>query len=475
MKITQSAFASETLFDFFARRPRLMSFRLMSFLLAASLAGSSGLAEKAAISPPDWLRDGVIYEICPRDFSQTGDFNGITARLDHLKALGVNIVWLMPIHPIGEKMRKGSLGSPYAVKDYYAINRDYGTEADLKRLIAEAHRRGMKVLMDIVADHTAWDSVMMEHAEFYKQDAHGRIQSPVPEWTDVAALNYANPELRRYMLAMFRHWIDPAGFDFDGFRCDAAGMVPTSFWEEARAQLLEVKPDIALLAEASKPELMVKAFDIDYSWPLLRTLDQVLVEGAPASELARSWAESRRKFPPGTLHLQISDDHDESRAVSRFGVRGARAASVLMFTLDGVPLLYNGMEVGDATESGGAALFEKAPISWQPTGRPDLRRTYASLIGLRREFPAFRSADVTWLPNSDKDNIVSFMRSDDQNEFVVLINFSNRPDKVSVEVAHAAEFKDIRIPGTAKIVRDGLPELRLAGFDWRIYHRKIVP
>ena len=301
-------------------------------LLAATLTNLSAQPAKTARSSPQWVRDGVVYEIFPRNFSAEGNFNGITARLDELKDLGVNILWLMPIHPLGEKMRKGTLGSPYAIRDYYAINPDYGTEADFKRLVSEAHQRGLKVIIDIVANHTAWDSVLMQHPEFYKQDASGKIIPPVKEWTDVAGLNYTNPQLREYMIAMLKHWIDPARFDLDGFRCDVASEVPTSFWEEARAELTKVKPDIIMLAEASKPELLVKAFDVDYSWPLHSTLNDVLLSGAPASEFKRSWEESQKQFPKGSLHLRFSDNHDEARAVARFSIKGALAASALMFS-----------------------------------------------------------------------------------------------------------------------------------------------
>ncbi|MGH7972927.1 MAG: alpha-amylase family glycosyl hydrolase, partial [Limisphaerales bacterium] len=421
---------------------------------------------------PGWLRDGVIYELFPRNFSPQGNFNGITARLDELKELGVNIIWLMPINPIGEKMRKGSVGSPYAVKDYYAINPDYGTEADLKRLVSEAHKRNMKVIIDIVPNHTAWDSVMMEHPEFYKHDAGGKIIPPVPEWTDVAGLNYENPKLREYMIAMLKHWVDPATFELDGFRCDVASMVPTSFWEEARVELAKVKPDIMLLAEASKPDLMVKAFDADYAWPLLGALNNVLLNGAPASELKRSWDESRAQFPRGTLHMRISDDHDEPRAVARFGVNGALASSVFMFSIDGVPLLYNGMEVGDATESGDPALFEKLPVFWHPKGRPPLREIYRGLIQLRTQYPAFRNDRVVWLHNSDDADLITLMRLDDRDEFVVLINFSNRPRVGWVEVMHDQEFKPVKLDGMAEVPSGGFPLFKLTGYDWRIYHRQ---
>ncbi|MDX6558015.1 MAG: cyclomaltodextrinase / maltogenic alpha-amylase / neopullulanase, partial [Blastocatellia bacterium] len=191
-------------------------------------------SKEAARPAHDWVRDAVIYEVYERDFSAEGNFKGITAQLDRLKALGVTIVWLMPIHPIGQEKKKGTIGSPYAVRDYYGINPDYGTKDDLKKLIAEAHRRGMKVIIDIVANHTAWDSVLMKHPDWYKHDASGKITYPY-DWFDIAALNYNSAELRRYMTDMLKYWIHE--FDLDGFRCDVAGEVPTDFWENARAEL----------------------------------------------------------------------------------------------------------------------------------------------------------------------------------------------------------------------------------------------
>jgi glycosidase len=446
---------------------------LLGLLFGSTPLDAQDLSQQSARTAPQWLRDGVIYEIFPRDFSPEGNFNGITARLDDLKDLGVDILWLMPVHPIGEKMRKGSIGSPYAVRDYYAINPDYGTEKDLKNLVSEAHKRGLKVIIDIVANHTAWDSVMMAHPEFYKRDDKGKILPPVPEWTDVAGLNYDNPKLREYMIGMLKHWIDPTTFDLDGFRCDVAYMVPTSFWEEARAALTKVKPDIMLLAEASKPELLVKAFDIDYSWPMHATLNNVMLSGAPATDLKRSWDDSLRLFPQGSLHMRITDNHDEARAVTRFGTRGALAASVLMFTLDGVPLLYNGMEVGDASESGDPALFEKIPIFWHPKERPPLRNIYRDLIKLRKQYPCFRNDRVIWLRNSDEADLVTLLRLDAKDEFVVAINLSNRPNLGWVEVMHEQEFQPVKIDGVPEAPTTGFPLFRLNSFEWRIYHRVV--
>jgi glycosidase len=438
-------------------------------LLSPGARGDADVSPAFARTSPDWLRAGTIYEIFPRDFSVAGNLNGVTARLDEMHGLGVNILWTMPIHPIGEKFRKGEFGSPYSIKDYYAVDPRYGTLDDFKKLVAGAHQRGMKVIMDVVANHTSWDSVLMRHPDFYKQDARGQVIPPVPEWTDVAGLNYASPALREYMIAMLKYWIKVA--DVDGFRCDVAHMVPTDFWEQVRDELTKIKPDIMLLAEASKPELLVKAFDVDYAWPLLATMNDVLIRSAPASDIRRTWEKNRLQFPKGALHLRISDDHDEARAVARYGLNGALAASALMFTLDGVPLLYNGMEVGDATESGDPALFDKLNIFWHPKDRPPLRNIYHDLIQLRHQYAALRTTDVDWLHNSDETRLVTFLRADDKDQLLVAINFSSRPLTGRVDLKNADGFLPVEISGLQHSDRSPLPEIHLTGFEWRIYHR----
>ena len=446
------------------------------FSIAAALAFFSTSARAdvdvsgaTARPSPDWLRSGTIYEIFPRDFSAAGNLAGITARLDELKDLGVTVLWIMPIHPIGTKCRKGDFGSPYSIRDYYAVDPNYGTLDDFKALVAGAHQRGMKVIMDLVANHTAWDSVMMTNTDFYKQDAPGHVIPPVPSWTDVAGLNYNSPALREYMIAMLKYWIKTA--DVDGFRCDVAYMVPTDFWEQVRTALTTVKPDIMMLAEASKPELLTKAFDIDYAWPMLATMNNILIHDAPASDVAKTWEDSRRQFPKDALHMRISDDHDEARAVARYGLKGALAVSALMFTLDGVPLVYNGMEVGDATESGDPALFDKLTIFWNPKERPQLRSIYHDLIQLRKNSAALRGNNVEWLHNSDENKVVSFLRADDKDEFLVVINLSNRPFNGSVNLKNASGFSEVKISGADNSGGGPLPAIHLNEFEWRIYHR----
>jgi len=229
-----------------------------------------------------------------------------------------------------------------------------------------------------------------------------------------------------------------------------------------------------LVAEASKPDLMVKAFDADYSWPLHGALNNVLLNGAPASELKRSWEESRRQFPRGSLHMRFSDNHDEARAVARFGFKGALAASALMFSLDGVPLLYNGMEAGDASESGDPALFEKVPVFWHAKDRPPLRETYKELIKLRKQCAAFRTEGVNWLRNSDEADLVTFMRQDTNDEFVVVINFSNRPATGRVEVKNEQDFKPLRFAAMPDCPLNGFPALHLNAFEWRVYRRTLA-
>ena len=434
--------------------------------LAAQQSAYDDVSRLDARATAPWGRDAVIYELYVRQFSPEGTFAGVVQRLDSLKSLGVTVLWLMPIHPIGEKMKKGSVGSPYAVRDYMNVNPAYGTKADFKRLVDEAHRRGMRVMIDIVANHTSWDNTLMATPAFYKRDAQGKILSPY-DWTDVAALDYGNPALRKYMTDMLVYWV--RDFGVDGFRCDVAGEVPTDFWEQARAAVEKVKPDLVMLAEASKPELLVKAFDYDYSWPLYHTIKEVLRDGRSASAIRETWAEERARFPKGALHMRISDDHDEKRAVNFFGERAALAASALVFTLDGVPLLYNGMEIGDPTESAAPALFERLPIFWPfAERRPEFPAFYKALIPLRQQHAALRTGTLTWLGNSDEDRVVTFARRNAEEELLVAINLSNRPFAGTVEAA--GSWTEVG-PGRDSTRSVGLPALGLEGWGVRVFRR----
>jgi glycosidase len=441
-----------------------ISIRIFSVFLTLSLL----LFGQAARTSPEWLKSGTIYQVFPRSFSQEGTLAGVTSRLDELHALGANILWLMPIHPLGQVKKKGTLGSMYAVHDYYAIDASLGGKDDLRKLVQQAHSRQMKVIIDIVANHTGWDSVMMAHPEFYKKDKQGQITYPY-DWTDVAALDYSNAKLRRYMLDMLVYWIKE--FDLDGYRCDAAGEVPTDFWEQARAELDRVKPDIMLLAEASKPELLRNAFDIDYSWPLLNTLNDVLMNGEPATAVRAIVEQQRALFPAGALHMRVSDDHDELRATTRYGFPGAIAASALLFTLDGVPLIYNGMEVGDATQSRDPALFEPQKIFWQAAlWHPEYPKFYTAMDALRRKHPALQQGQIVWLHNSAEQHVVSYLRHSGAEEFLVVVNLSNTPFRGTVE-CDGQRWKAAELP-LAQKGQIALPFVALDAFGFEVLERE---
>jgi cyclomaltodextrinase len=438
-------------------------------------------SRETARAGPDWARDAVVYEVFPRAFSPEGNLAGVTARLDHVRDVGATVVWLMPIHPIGQARRKGTYGSPYSIRDFHAVNPDYGSADDVKRLVREAHARGLKVILDVVANHTSWDSVMMATPELYVRDGQGRVQPPNADWSDVAKLDYANPATRNYMVDMMAHWLREYGVD--GFRCDVAGLVPTDFWEEARPRLEAVRPDLFLLAEWSTPDLLAKAFDADYAWPFHAALNRILSLGAPASGIRATWEEERRNFPKGSLHLRFSDNHDEKRAIARFGEPAALAAQALVFTMDGVPLVYNGMEIGDTSESGGPALTERVPIFWPiEARRPEFPAFYRAMAGLRRDHEALRRGETVWVTSSAPERVVSFLRRTADEEVLVAVNLSSQPFEGRLELPPGRVFVEVtpafplpQQPGggtperTARRVE--LPALGLDAWGVRVFRR----
>jgi glycosidase len=256
-----------------------------------------------------------------------------------------------------------------------------------------------------------------------------------------------------------------------------AGEVPTTFWEAARSELEKIKPDIVMLAEASKPDLLVKAFDLDYAWPFHSALTDALMGKAPASTLRSVWEAERQRYPRGAMSMRFSDNHDERRAIARFGERGALAASAIVLTLDGAPLLYNGMEVGDTTESGAPALFEKLPIFWNIVERrPEFLRFYKQMIALRRSHKALNQGETEWLRNSDEARVVSYLRRGADEEFVVAINLSNRPFAGFVEAANGAAFQDVTPDFNDSNVKRqpaALPNLLIDSWGFRIFRRAI--
>lgn len=449
-----------------------VSLLLLASLLAPAFALSADADNRpAARVAPDWLRDGIVYEIFPRVFSPSGDFRGVIPQLDRLKGLGVNIVWLMPIHPQGKLKSKGSLGSPYAVRDYDAINPDYGTPDDLKALIAAAHKRDMKVFIDLVANHTAWDNVLIDkHSDWFTKDSSGKIVPPNPDWVDVADLDYSKQGLRDYMKGMMVRWL--RDYQLDGFRADYAAGVPTDFWESVRPELDKARPGIVMLAEADEPHFLQKAFEIDYAWDFYHALSGAMTGREPASFIRETWEQAEAKYPRGALRLRFSDNHDQLRATGQAGLKAAMLASAIIYTLDGVPLLYNGMEVGDTTESAAPALFERTPIQWEMAERkPQVAPYYQALAAFRRAHPALTRGAVAWLKNGDETRVLSYQRSGAGETLVIVANVSSRPYNGLVDVP-AGTYSDITPGLDAKAQRAASPaSVFLAPWEFRVFRR----
>ena len=226
------------------------------------------------LTHPEWSKNAVIYQINTRQFTKEGTFKAAESHLPRLKELGADILWLMPIHEIGQKNRKGTLGSPYSVKDYYSVNPEFGTMDDLKHFVRAAHDMGMYVILDWVPNHTAWDNVLVsEHPEWYTRDWKGDFH-PTPwwDWSDIIDLDYSKPELRKYMTDAMKYWVAEA--DIDGYRCDVAGFVPTDFWNTLRKELDAIKP-VFMLAEWESRDLHVEAFDMTYAWSWYDTMKSI--------------------------------------------------------------------------------------------------------------------------------------------------------------------------------------------------------
>lgn len=379
----------------------------------------------------DWVKEACIYSVYLRSFSKEGTFAGLERRVPELKQMGVTVLWLLPIHPIGKKHRKGRLGSPYSVQDYYAVNPEFGTLADFKRLLATVHKHGMKLIIDLVANHTSWDSkLMQEHPEWFTRDERGNIVSPNSDWTDVADLDYSKPGLRRYMIDMMKWWVNDVGID--GFRCDVAELVPTDFWEQARRELEAIKP-VMMLSEGSIPEHHAFAFDVTYSWNVYDALDVLLKGKRPVSLLDQILDIERLQFPVGALRMRFASNHDKNAwdapAVTKFGLDGAKLAGVLVGTLPGVPMLYTGDEVANDRR---LDLFDKVDVDWS---RPrEVGEVYSSIFHLRKRHKALTEGNMIRLEAKETKNVYAFARVAGEDVVLVVLNFGREAHFTAVSV-----------------------------------------
>ncbi len=408
----------------------------------------SKFADQEARSSADWVRNAVVYEVYLRSFSKEGTFKGLQRRLPELKELGATVIWLMPIHPVGQLERKGRLGSPYSVQDYYGINPEFGTLDDFKSLVESVHRLGMKIIIDLVANHTAWDSkLIFEHPDWFKTNKEGLIVSPNADWSDVAQLDYRQHELRKYMINMMVYWVKDIGID--GFRCDVADMVPLDFWEDARLALDKIKP-VMMLAEGKNPEDHLKAFDLTYAWNIYDVLKPVVDGKQTVNILENKLEQERLTYPKNSLRLRFNSNHDKNvqdgPAAKLYSVAGAKAAAVLTFALPGVPLIYNGDETGNTRK---LDLMDKVDIDWSKGS--DFPHLYTTLAQLRQEYPVLVNGDYERIWCSDSNRVFAFQRRDTAEFVNVVINFSGERKTVKMESDHSLrDLLDDRIYNPTK-------------------------
>ncbi|HEY5462522.1 MAG TPA: alpha-amylase family glycosyl hydrolase [Hanamia sp.] len=293
---------------------------------------------------PD-TKDVVMYEVNIRAFSAQHNLEGVVGRLDSIKNLGVNTIWLMPIYPVGKIKAVAPMGSPYSVQNYTAVNPDFGTLSDLQTLVSNAHKEGMSVILDWVADHTSWDNVWISNKSWYQQDGSGNIISPPGQtWTDVAALNYNNNDMRKAMINAMKYWV-LAG-NIDGFRCDYADGPPADFWQQAIDSLHAMQPShkLILLAETETPSIFKAGFQMEYAWNYYTALKNVFGNGQSASTLFSTNSSENSTVPAGSFMLRFTSNHDEdlddNTPIALFnGNQGSIAAFVLASYMGGEPLI----------------------------------------------------------------------------------------------------------------------------------------
>ena len=388
---------------------------------------------------PDWVKNAVIYEVNVRQYTPEGTFKAFEASLPRLKELGVDILWIMPINPIGVKDRKvpegftTSLGSYYSVKDYKAINPEFGTEADFKELVTKAHEMGFKVIIDWVANHSSRDNAWItEHPDWYMKDSTGKILAPF-DWTDVAKLDYANKDLRVAMIDAMKYWVEKC--DIDGFRCDVAGEVPVDFWETARVELEKTKPMFMLAENEDKPELCKKAFDANYAWNMCNgTLANVAKGKDSISQIIRQVMKVDSLMPKNTMQMNFVTNHDENSwngtVTEKFG-DGAKAFAILTYTLPGMPLIYSGQEAGLNKR---LKFFTKDTINWD---NKELVPFYQTLNKLRHSNEALQSPPFGGIfekiNNSEPKKVLSFVRAKGSTKVLVLLNLSDTPVTFSLK------------------------------------------
>ena len=414
--------------------------------------------DKVTIQHPEWSRDAVLYQINTRQFTREGTFRAAQRELPRLKELGVDILWLMPIHPIGKENRKGTLGSPYSVQDYYAVNPEFGTDEDFRAFVDAAHAQGFKVILDLVANHTAWDNALRtQHPDWYEKSWDGDFR-PTPwwDWSDIIDLDWSKPGVREHVGGAMEYWVRE--FGVDGYRADVAGYVPLDFWETARTRLEAIRP-VFMLGEVQQTAWHHKAFDATYAWDWHNTTKNVAHGKGNATSFYGYYAENESLWPRKAMRMTYIENHDsnawEGTMEENYGP-ALEAMTALSFTGEGLPLIHNGMEACNAKR---LEFFERDPIDWSQGDSCTYGDLLTRLIAFRKANPALENGEwgavMQKVENSAPEQLFAWVRQEDGNKVLGLFNMSDRPV--------SAAFLDGLPNGTYRDFATGKPVTIAAG------------
>lgn len=402
--------------------------------------GATGVGKSKALYP-SWSKDSTIYEVNVRQYTPEGTFNAFEAHLPRLKELGVEILWFMPIHPISNEGRIGTLGSYYAIQDYKAVNPEFGTMEDFKRLVQKAHSMGFKVMLDWVANHTGQDHIWTSKKEWYTLDEEGNITHPRgTDWLDVADLNYNNDNMRTAMLDAMKYWVTEA--DIDGYRADYAVGVPLDFWENARKELNKIKPVYMLAEDNTVYNLLSFAFNSNYGWELNQIMREIAIGNKNAKHVKSYISKMERLYPSGSYPMHWITNHDDNSwegTTSELFGESEHTMAALTFTLPGLPLIYSGQEAGLDKR---LAFFDKDEISWADLSD---QKFYQNLIKLKKENKALWNGNaggkITLLDTSD-EKILAYERKKGESKVIVVVNLSGEPvsGKVMLDSKSVGEY-----------------------------------
>ncbi|MDP3437618.1 MAG: alpha-amylase family glycosyl hydrolase [Bacteroidales bacterium] len=427
-------------------RKFLLSIISISVIVAISCNGNRGEAEnQSTVIHPEWVKSAVIYEVNVRQFSPEGTFRAFENHIPRLDDLGVDILWFMPIHPIGEKERKGELGSYYSVKDYKGVNPEFGTLEDFKRVVESAHSAGMKVIIDWVANHTSRDAVWLNsNPEWYVMDTITNSPLAPFDWSDVAKLDFSNIEVREAMLDAMKYWVTEG--KVDGFRCDVASEVPVDFWEYAVKELKKINPDLFMLAEAESPVLQINAFNMYYGWHFHHIKNKIAKGDYGLDSLRSYMKRGYSRFPSNTIPMFFTSNHDENSwngtEFDRLGYHTEQMA-VLTFLMPGMPLLYNGQEAGFNRK---LEFFVKDSIDWVENSA--YTTFYKKLISFKKSNSVLdvpSKGIFIELINDKSDSIYSFQRSYGKNSIVAIFNFGSEKSDVTIEGIEKGKYFEMNI------------------------------